>query len=147
MLGIPIALLKFIFPFFEAQFSSSFHHEALSLFLVTWFCDDIPGLWVGFLYGEGFVLFIHQHRWSWVLETDRPQIPEVTNKKRPFVPVLLCRLAGDSLGLWLMVKPLAGTLLVAQAKRKRALESLAPALISFIQKSHVSSCLQLIGYY
>ena len=51
-----------------------------------------------------------------------------------FVPVTLCRLAGNSLGLWLTGKPLAGILPVTWAEGKRILQGLAPALVYFIQE-------------
>lgn len=69
-LRFQIALLGLVFSFFIAPISSPFHHEALSLFLVTSFYDDIPSLWVP-LWRRGFVVSIHQDRWSWAMETNQ----------------------------------------------------------------------------
>lgn len=60
-LGFQIALLKLVFSFFKAPISSLFHHEVLSLFLVTWFYDHILSLWVP-LWRIGFAVSIHQDR-------------------------------------------------------------------------------------
>lgn len=79
-LRFQIALLRLVFSFFMAPISSSFHHEALSLFLVTWFYDAISSLWVP-LWRIGFVVSIHQDRWSWLWKPTNPQIPETINKR------------------------------------------------------------------
>lgn len=77
--------------------------------------------------------------------TKRPQIPEAINKKSLFcsnAPLLVgwgLDSALPQLRLWLTLRPLAGTLPVAWAEGKIALESLALALLCFIQEgAHVT---------